>query len=41
MALSNTATPIYYSRFWDGKVYWCKIYDRLLTEEQIDAILAE
>ena len=28
-------------RFWDGKVYWCKIYDRLLTEEQIDVILAE
>lgn len=28
-------------RFWDGKVYWCKIYDRLLTEEQIDAIMTE
>lgn len=26
-------------RFWDGDVYWCKIYDKLLTEEQINKII--
>ena len=27
-------------RFWDGTVYFCKIYDKLLTEEQINKIMA-
>lgn len=26
--------------FWDGTVNWCKIYDKLLTEEQINKIMA-
>lgn len=26
-------------RFWDGTVYFCKIYDKLLTEEQINKIM--
>lgn len=25
--------------FWDGTVNWCKIYDKLLTEEQINKIM--
>lgn len=25
--------------FWDGTVNWCKIYDKLLTEEQISKIM--
>lgn len=27
-------------RFWDGTVHFCKIYDKLLTEEQINKIMA-
>ena len=26
-------------RFWDGEVYWCKIYDKLLDENVIDSIM--
>ena len=26
-------------RFWDGTVWWCKIYDKLLDEDVIDSIM--
>lgn len=28
-------------RFWDGEVYWCKIYNELLDETVIDSIMTE
>ena len=28
-------------RFWDGEVYWCKIYDKILDEDVIDSIVTE